>query len=51
MLKAADRGVLFRPPRNVIDEFPQFPVATAYDELKTIFGEIIGEGRWIVSSE
>ena len=45
MLKAADRGVLFRPPRNVIDEFPQFPVATAYDELKTIFGEIIGEGR------
>ena len=45
MLKAADRGVLFRPPRNVIDEFPRFPVATAYDELKTIFGEIIGEGR------
>ena len=45
MLKAADRGVLFRPPRNVIDEFPQFPVATAYDELKAIFGAIIGEGR------
>ena len=26
MLAAADAGILFRPPRNVIDEFPQFPV-------------------------
>ncbi|MCB1194754.1 bifunctional phosphoserine phosphatase/homoserine phosphotransferase ThrH [bacterium] len=34
MLAAADKGILFRPPANVIDEFPQFPVTTTYDELK-----------------
>jgi phosphoserine / homoserine phosphotransferase len=34
MLKEADAGILFRPPQNVIDEFPQFPVVTNYDELK-----------------
>lgn len=35
MLQAADAGILFRPPKNVIDEFPQFPVTTNYDALKT----------------
>jgi len=33
MLKAADRGVLFRCPDNVAAEFPQFPRTTTYDEL------------------
>ena len=33
MLKEADRGILFRPPQNVIDEFPQFPVTFDYDIL------------------
>lgn len=37
MLKEANKGILFRPPQNVIDEFPQFPVTTTYDELKEIF--------------
>ncbi|MBR9986683.1 MAG: bifunctional phosphoserine phosphatase/homoserine phosphotransferase ThrH [Desulfosarcina sp.] len=41
MLKEAHRGILFRPPQNVIDEFPQFPVATTYDDLKHIFGKIL----------
>jgi phosphoserine/homoserine phosphotransferase len=36
MLGAADRGILFRPPPNVIDEFPQYPVATEYDDLKDL---------------
>ncbi|GAB6905195.1 Phosphoserine phosphatase/homoserine phosphotransferase bifunctional protein [Desulfosarcina cetonica] len=44
MLKEADMGVLFRPPQNVIDEYPQFPVATTYAELKKIFGKAIGKG-------
>ena len=39
MLKEAHRGILFRPPQNVIDEYPQFPIATTYDELKVIFGK------------
>ena len=37
MLGEADRGILFCPPQNVIDEFPQFPVATDYDQLKAEF--------------
>ena len=37
MLGAAHAGILYRPPQNVIDEFPQFPVATTYDELRAEF--------------
>ncbi len=37
MLAAADAGILFSPPQNVIDEFPQFPVATDYDQLRAAF--------------
>ena len=33
MLSAASAGILFRPPKNVIEEFPQFPVAISYSEL------------------
>ncbi len=44
MLAAAHAGILFRPPANVIAEFPQFPVTQSYAELKS---EIIraGPGR------
>jgi len=42
MLAAAHAGILFRPPANVIAEFPQFPVTTSYDELRA---EIIRAGR------
>jgi len=34
MLKQANAAVLFRPPENVIDEFPEFPVTTEYNQLK-----------------
>ncbi len=37
MLTEADRGFLFRPPENVIAEFPQFPVLTEYDDLLAAF--------------
>lgn len=37
MLAEADRGILYRPPQNVIDEFPQFPVATDYSQLREEF--------------
>jgi phosphoserine/homoserine phosphotransferase len=37
MLKAADAGILFRPPANVIADFPQFPVTTTYAELRAAF--------------
>ncbi len=37
MLSEADAGILFRPPQNVVDEFPQFPVSRTYSELKDSF--------------
>jgi phosphoserine / homoserine phosphotransferase len=36
MLKEADMGILFRPPQNVIDEFPELPVTTDYGQVKQI---------------
>jgi len=35
MLSEAEQGILFCPPQNVINEFPQFPVATTYDQLRS----------------
>ena len=37
MLGAADAGILFCPPDNVVKEFPQFPVTRNYAELKAAF--------------
>lgn len=34
MLLAADAGILFDPPQNVVDEFRQLPVARGYDQLR-----------------
>jgi len=42
MLKEADHGILFRPPDNVKEEFPQFPVTENYNELKGVIEKIIG---------
>ena len=39
MLAEADAGILFHPPQNVIRDFPQFPVAFTYEELKAAFVE------------
>lgn len=41
MLKIADKGFLFMPPQNVIDEFPQFPVANNYEELKVLVSDAL----------
>jgi phosphoserine/homoserine phosphotransferase len=34
MLLEADQGVLFRPPQNVVNDYPDFPVLHEYSELK-----------------
>jgi phosphoserine/homoserine phosphotransferase len=39
MLREAEAGILFRPPDNVIEEFPQFPVTRTYEELGAAFLE------------
>ena len=41
MLKVADQGFLFRPPENVVREFPEFPVIRDYLVLKQQFQEMI----------
>ncbi len=43
MLAEADAGILFRPPQNVIDEFPQFPVTGDYVELMAAFKKASAE--------
>ncbi len=37
MLEEAHAGILFRAPQNVIDEFPQYPLARNYEEFKAEF--------------
>ena len=39
MLKQADVGILFRPPQNVISDYPEFPVVSEYSRLKEILGQ------------
>lgn len=41
MLKEADNGILFRPPENVISEFPELPVTHDYSALKKIIKTLI----------
>jgi phosphoserine/homoserine phosphotransferase len=42
MLAEADTGLLFRPPDNVLRDFPQFPVTRTYDELRAAFARAAG---------
>jgi phosphoserine / homoserine phosphotransferase len=44
MLGAAHGGILFRPPPNVVADFPQFPVTRTYDELAAAFVRL-GDGE------
>ncbi|MGB5985441.1 MAG: bifunctional phosphoserine phosphatase/homoserine phosphotransferase ThrH [Desulfobacterales bacterium] len=36
MLATAHHGILFRPPESIQTQYPQFPVAAAYDELRAL---------------
>tara|TARA_S200000501_G_scaffold376892_1_gene433276 strand:- start:1363 stop:1968 length:606 start_codon:yes stop_codon:yes gene_type:complete len=42
MLLESDKGVLFCPPQNVIDEYPQLTVSRNYAELNSVFDEFKG---------
>jgi len=39
MLQEADHGVLFCPPQNVIDDYPELDVTNNYNELRTFLEE------------
>ncbi len=43
MLSEAEAGILFRPPANVIAEFPQFPVVGDYSALARAFASALPE--------
>lgn len=43
MLKEADSGILFNPPDNVKNEYPEFPVTFSYEELKSIIEKILSK--------
>ena len=43
MLKEADNGILFNPPDNVKNEFPEFPATFSYEELKRIIAKILSD--------
>jgi phosphoserine/homoserine phosphotransferase len=45
MLKAAENGILFRPPNSVKEEYSEFPVAFAYDELKQHIKKILSNSN------
>ena len=41
MLLQADKAFLYRPPQNVIDDYPQFPIATNYDEMRELINSML----------
>lgn len=41
MLQTADNAFLFRPPENVVQEFPQIAVAYEYDELAVLIRQAV----------
>jgi phosphoserine/homoserine phosphotransferase len=41
MLQTAQHGILFRPPKNVVAEYPQFPVTTEYGQLREKLAPLI----------
>jgi len=45
MLQAADRGILYRPPETVKDEYPDLPVTTDFSELKEIIQKTFCNGQ------
>ncbi len=43
MLEAADKGILFCPPANVVADYPQYPVVTDINDLKQRLKEIVSQ--------
>ena len=43
MLRQADIGILFRPPDNVINDYPELPVAQDYETLKKLLEPYLGK--------
>jgi phosphoserine/homoserine phosphotransferase len=44
MLQQAEVGILFKPPQNVIDDYPELPVTNNYEELRGILEKYLLPG-------
>lgn len=44
MIRKADKGILYKPPENVIEDNPDLQVLNSYDELKDVILENLGNG-------
>jgi len=44
MLRKADKGILFNPPQNVIDEHGDLMIVKSYNELKEVITGIFSKG-------
>ena len=42
MLLEAKYGILFRPPKKVVEQFPELPVVNEYEELKNLIFKYLG---------
>ncbi|MFX1502778.1 MAG: bifunctional phosphoserine phosphatase/homoserine phosphotransferase ThrH [Promethearchaeota archaeon] len=42
MLLEAKHGILFRPPKNVVEQFPKIPFVNKYSELKDLIKKFLG---------
>lgn len=40
MLQEADKAFLYKPPQNVINDFPDFPIATNYSEMRKLLEQM-----------
>ena len=45
MLKEAEHGILFKPPQNVVNEFPEFPVVNDYSNFKEVLSNHLGMSK------
>jgi len=41
MLQEADEGILFKPPQNVIKDYPDFNVIDNYKDLKEYLTKVL----------
>jgi phosphoserine/homoserine phosphotransferase len=41
MLEQSENGILFRPSEKVVENYPNFPVALDYGELKAMYAKLI----------
>lgn len=45
MIRTADRGALFRAPANILEEYPDLPLATTYEQFMAIIDDFLKAGK------